>query len=432
MGTRGHYKGQGKKKSGLDQRIDRLQKKLFGGVARGLPLTGREDISDVLLKGHPAFGGKLLRIAYALIRKAIGDNYTMFASFAGPITASDYARVWVIPFIQAGYISGFVASDAISYHDAHDAVEGRRKIFDVDMYGDDAKHRDAQIIRVTDIGFPEEVLFNTDKFMTWVLTQPDFQRKLTTTEYRWQLGKYLHALEEKRKVPHGMLATAYEYDVPGFCASPGDGSVFLNAMKLWALQNRLGQKLNPPFRMQLDLAKDVFEACAMHLWAQKKEGNGQLSYCVFGGGASKNYMLQPEPALEQILFVPTAKYQIGVQFTTAPVTDGSLTSCWPSEAISWGKLQKDALTVSVPVDYTMVMSVLAHAILKERAMYLDVLNGPLYGGDREKFFKEHPQARGFLRTPQRLYSKREEAMQLLDTEARKHIPEMRDTMHFSD
>jgi deoxyhypusine synthase len=424
MGTRGHYAGQGR----LERRVNALQKKLFGDVAQGKPLTGREDITDVLLHGHPAFGGKHLRVAYGLIRKAIADNYTMFASFAGPITASDYARVWAIPFIKAGYISGFVASDAISYHDAHDAVEGKRKIFDVDMYGDDGLHCDAQIIRITDIGFPEEVLFNTDKFMTWALTQPEFQRKLTTTEYRWQLGKYLHALEQKRRIPHGLLATAYEYDVPGFCASPGDGSVFLNAMKLWAMQNRLGQKID--FKMQLDVAKDVYEACAMHMWGQKKEGNKQLAYCVFGGGASKNYMLQPEPALEQILFVPTAKYQIGVQFTTAPVTDGSLTSCWPSEAISWGKLQKEALTVSVPVDYTMVMSVIAHAILHERARYEDALHGHLYQGDKEKFFKHHPEARGFLREPQRLYAKREQAMELLDGEAMKQAPKMLKTLGF--
>jgi deoxyhypusine synthase len=265
--------------------------------------------------------------------------------------------------------------------------------------------------------------------MTWALTQPEFQRKLTTTEYRWQLGRYLHALEEKREIPHGLLATAFEYDVPGFCASPGDGSVFLNAMKLWAMQNRLGQKAS--FKMQTDIAKDVYEACAMHMWGQKKEGKRQLANSVFGGGASKNYMLQPEPALEQILFVPTAKYQIGVQFTTAPVTDGSLTSCWPSEAISWGKLQKEALTVSVPADYTMVMSVIAHAILHERAKYEDTLNGPLYNGDRERFFAHHPQARGFLREPQRLYKKREQAMELLDKEAMKQVPKMLKTLAFT-
>src|SRR3989344_4948712 len=252
MRTRGHYK----KKDTLERKVKHLQKELLGNVARGQPLTGKENIQDVLLNGHPAFGGKLFRRAYQLIRKSIGDNYTMFVSLAGPITASDYARVWVVPFIENGYISAFTASDAISYHDAHDAVEGKRRIHDVDLYGDDALFREAQIIRVTDIGFPEEVLFNTDNFMTWILLQQEFQRKLTTTEYRWQLGKYIHALEQQQDIPHGLLATAFAYDVPGFCPSPADGSVFLNAMKLWAMQERLEAKLPRRFNLEIDLPKD--------------------------------------------------------------------------------------------------------------------------------------------------------------------------------
>ncbi len=334
----------------------------------------------------------------------------------------------MIPFIERGYISAFTASDAISYHDAHDAVEGKRRIHDVDINGDDAVYRDARIIRITDIGFPEEVLMNTDNFMTFVLGQPEFQRDLTTTEYRWQLGKYVYALEEKRKIPHGLTATAFEYDVPGFCPSPADGSTFLNAMKLWLMQ-RLGERLDHEFKLNIDLARDVYEFCALHYWAQHKEGKNELAYVACGGGAVKNYLLQPEPALEQILFVPTKKYQIGAQMTTAPVTDGSLSSAPPSEAISWGKLQKEALTVSVPGDYTMLMTVIAHAILHERAVYEDTLHNT-YKDDLQKMIAEVPQAQGFLRAPQRLYKKRGQAMKLLDDAAREHLGEMRNTLHF--
>lgn len=433
MGTRGHYEGQNpeKESDSLSQQIEALQAQLLGDVAKGVPLTGREDITQVINGGHPAFGGKLFRKAYQLIRKAIGDNYTLFVSVAGPITASDYARVWMIPFIQAGYISAFTASDAISYHDCHDAVEGERKIHDVDLYGDDGVYRDAQVIRITDIGFPEEVLFNTDQFVSFVLTQPEFQQSMTTTEYRWKLGKYLHALEEKRGIGHGLLATAYAYDVPAFCASPADGSTFLNAMKLWVMQERLGEKFKNPFKLNIDLSKDVYEFCSMHYWCQHNEGNQELSYIVCGGGAVKNYLLQPEPALEQILFIPAKKYQIGVQMTTAPVTDGSLSSCWPSEAISWGKLQKEALTVSVPADYTMLMSIIGHAILKERALYEDALKND-FGGDLNKMIQKYPQAKGFLRSPLRLYSKREEAMKFLDQAAKEHLDEMRESLTFKE
>ncbi len=414
-------------KRSLEEKVKKMQVSLLGDIARGRSLTGREDICDVLTEGHPAFGGKLFRQAYQLIRKAIADQYTMFFSIAGPATASDYDRVWMVPFMKAGYMAAFTASDAISYHDAHDAVEGRRKIHDVNMYGDDGIYRDAQIIRITDLGFPEEVLFNTDRFMSHVLQQPEFQKSMTTTEYRWTLGKYIYALEKKRKIPHGLLATAFECDVPGFCPSPADGSTFLNATKLW-LMNRLSG--NESFKLKIDLPKDVYEFCAYHYWAQHNEGNKELAYLVCGGGAVKNYLLQPEPALEQIFMTPTKKYQIGVQMTTAPVTDGSLSSATPAEAISWGKLQKQAMAVSVPVDYTMLMSVIAHAILKERAEYEDKLSCQRTPEERKRFFKKYPESRGFLRELPRLYHKREQAMAFLDEAARKHLDEMKKASHF--
>ena len=106
------------------------------------------------------------------------------------------------------------------------------------------------------------------------MQKPEFQGKITTTQYRYNLGKYLHALEERRKVPHGLLATAYAYGVPAFCPSPGDGSTFLNAMKLWTMQNRLGQDLK--FNLEIDVPKDIYESCALHYWAQHQEGNKEF------------------------------------------------------------------------------------------------------------------------------------------------------------
>jgi len=90
-------------------------------------------------------------------------------------------------------------------------------------------------------------------------------------------------------------------------------------------------------------------------------------------------------------------------------------------------LQKEALTVAVPADYTMLMSVIAYAILRERNMYAEALE-TTYHNDRERLLRDYPQAQGFLREPRRLFSKREAAMQALDKEAKKHLPEMRETL----
>jgi deoxyhypusine synthase len=55
-----------------------------------------------------------------------------------------------------------------------------------------------------------------------------------------------------------------------------------------------------------------------------------------------------------------------VQIVTAPVTDGSLSSCPPAEAVTWGKVDKDTYqqsTESMQADYSTVMPFLVKALL---------------------------------------------------------------------
>jgi deoxyhypusine synthase len=56
-----------------------------------------------------------------------------------------------------------------------------------------------------------------------------------------------------------------------------------------------------------------------------------------------------------------------VQITTAPVTDGSLSSCPPAEAVTWGKVDKETYlqsTESLPGDYSMMMPFIVKALLE--------------------------------------------------------------------
>jgi len=93
-----------------------------------------------------------------------------------------------------------------------------------------------------------------------------------------------------------------------------------------------------------------------------------LATLILGGGVPKNYNLQPEPALGQVLGLPNVRgYQFDVQIVTAPVTDGSLSSCPPAEAVTWGKVDKDTYqqsTESMQADYSMVMPFLVKALLE--------------------------------------------------------------------
>ena len=176
--------------------------------------------------------------------------------------------------------------------------------------------------------------------------------------------------------------------------APGDGSVFLNSMKLWAMRQA---GLIADYAFDLDLHAEVFEACAYHRWGLFDHPAHALATVILGGGVPKNYNLQPEPALGQVLGLPNVRgYQFDVQIVTAPVTDGSLSSCPPAEAVTWGKVDKDTYlqtTESMQSDYSMVMPFLVKALLENRARY--AANGG--GGRRRSGVRPEPKARGYLR-----------------------------------
>jgi len=191
-----------------------------------------------------------------------------------------------------------------------------------------------------------------------------------------------------------------------------DGSIFLNSMKLWAMSQA---GLMDSYKFELDLHAEVYEACAYHRWGLFDNPPNALATLILGGGVPKNYNLQPEPALGQVLGLPNVRgYNFDVQIVTAPVTDGSLSSCPPAEAVTWGKVDKDTYqsgTESMQADYSTVMPFLVKALLDNRRRY-EKLAAEL--GEAEAFRRE-PKARGYLRPRQgyRLYENREELVRRL-------------------
>jgi deoxyhypusine synthase len=135
-------------------------------------------------------------------------------------------------------------------------------------------------------------------------------------------------------------------------------------VKLWALAQR--KKIKHEF--ELDVAGEVFESCAYHYWALKQSKANQLAILILGGGVPKNFSLQPEPTLGQIFLLDNiGGYDYDVQIVGAPVTDGSLTSCKPAEAHTWGKVSLEALkstTESFQADYSTIMPFIARALSK--------------------------------------------------------------------
>jgi deoxyhypusine synthase len=390
-----------------------------------------ETLDEVFRNCLPAFGGRYLRRIYRILDEAIGAGCPLTMAIAGPVTVSGQHHTWLIPLLEAGWIAYLSTTDAVCYHDGHRSLDQYRgdPFFEVPIFGDDGELRDERTIRVTDVGFDEDVLLYQDKFITACLQRPEFQRQMTGTEFRYLLGQQYVAQEQKNGVPEGLLACCHRMAIPIFVGAAADGSTFLNSMKLWAMK-RAG--LIDEYRFDLDLHAEVFEACAYHYWGLFESASKALATLILGGGVPKNYNLQPEPALGQVLGLPDIRgYTFDVQIVTAPITDGSLSSCPPAEAVTWGKVDRDTYeqtTESMQADYSMIMPFLVKALLDNRARYARWAERM---GD-EDLFAKHPKARGYLRPREgyRLFGRREELCQRLVQEVRKNADWLRETLKY--
>lgn len=366
------------------------------------------NLEDIFLHSLPAFGGAFLRRIYTLLDAAIGMDCPLTVSISGPVTVSGQHQTWLIPLLETGWVAYLSTTDAVCYHDGHRSLRHHTKdpIFEVPIFGDDGALRDEGTIRVTDMAFAEQVLLDQDSFLSEILRRPEFQKKMTGTEMRFFLGRFYQQQEQALGVDRGLLATCYERAIPVLVGAPADGSVFLNSMKLWAMKNA---GLIPDYAFEIDLHAEVFEACAYHRWGLFDHPVGKLGTLILGGGVPKNYNLQPEPALGQVLGLPDIRgYHFDVQIVTAPVTDGSLSSCPPAEAVTWGKVDKDSYqrtTESMQADYSIVMPFLIKALLDKRDRFA-ALRDQL---GEETLYSRHPEARGYLRDAQgyRLYQQRD-------------------------
>lgn len=366
-----------------------------------------ETLDEIFNYCLPAFGGAYLRRLYNILDDAIGAGCPLTLAIAGPVTVSGQHQAWLIPLLETGWVAYLSTTDAVCYHDGHRSLDDHTDpIYEVPIFGDDAALRDEGTIRVTDMAFDEEVLFEQDRFATACLLRPEFQKAMTGTELRYLLGRIYAAQEEKNGVAPGLLNVCHRLAIPLLVGAPADGSLFLNSMKLWAMRQA---GLIEKYDFSLDLHAEVFEACAYHYWGLFTNPARSLATLILGGGVPKNYNLQPEPALGQVLGLPDIRgYTFDVQIVTAPVTEGSLSSCPPAEAVTWGKVDKDTYrqsTESLSADYSIVMPFLVKALLDRRRGY--ALRAEEIG--EEALFAADPKAAGYLRPRQgyRLYEQRD-------------------------
>jgi deoxyhypusine synthase len=263
---------------------------------------------------------------------------TVGITLTGALTPAGLGMSSLIPLVEAGFIDWIISTGANLYHDTHFGLglEMRQG----NPHASDITLREEEVVRIYDIFFDYSVLLDTDAFFRKIIRAEEFQRTMSTAEFHWLCGKYVaerqKALGQRGK---SLLATCYEYDVPVYTSSPGDSSIGMN-VAAGALQGLL---------LQFDVNADVNETASIVLDGKRRGGKSAI--LIFGGGSPKNFALQTEPQIQEVLGIAEKGHDYFLQFTDARPDTGGLSGATPAEAVSWGKVDPDRLPDAV-VCYT--------------------------------------------------------------------------------
>ncbi|HBG27501.1 MAG: hypothetical protein A2Y10_02910 [Planctomycetes bacterium GWF2_41_51] len=327
---------------------------------RVLPQAISKDSTIIsLIDNLDAYNGGRLRAACHLLRDRYSqDDVTIGVSLAGALTPAGLGPSTVIPLMNHGFIDWLVATGANMYHDIHYAFNlpmfrGSHTVDDVDL-------RAKGITRIYDILFDyEDVLMETDRRLRAILLRPEFQKEMGTREFYHLLGKILSDLEEKHNLGQvSILAAAYRNGIPVFTSSPGDSTIGMNVAGLELLAESQG--LLGKFKLKINPSIDVNDTTAIVLNAKRYE-KGKTGVILIGGGSPKNFTLQTEPQIQEVLMIPEAGQDYDINITDARPDTGGLSGAPPSEAASWGKIDPTKLeeTVTAYLDVTLAFPIMA-------------------------------------------------------------------------
>ena len=320
------------------------------------PISGRETIPELVDNAFLAYNaGRLAEGCRLFAGRMLEDDVTVGMSLTGAMTPAGLGMSTIIPLVEAGFLDWIVSTGANLYHDAHFGLG--LAMHRGTPFADDVELREEGVVRIYDIFFDFEVLLSTDAFIREVSAAPEFQRPMSTAEYHYLLGGYIlereKALGLSRK---SLLAVAHQCGVPVYTSSPGDSSIGMNV----AEQALTGSQL------RFDPSADVNETSAIVFDA--KTHGGKSGVLIIGGGSPKNFVLQTEPQIQEVLGISEKGHDYYLQITDARPDTGGLSGATPAEAVSWGKVDPDQLpgTVVCYVDNTVGFPIVAAYALARR------------------------------------------------------------------
>jgi len=293
-----------------------------------------------------AYNGGRLAEACKIYEKMIDDDATICITIAGALIPAGLGGA-IISLMKHGFVDYIISTGGNLYHDMHFALD--LPVHQGDYRVNDNELLKEGIVRIYDIFIPYDTLLQTDEFIQNAIEEMD-EKIVSTAHLHNFLGKIL--LKKAKKPEMSILAMAAKYDVPVYTSSPGDSSIGMNLSYL-KLKER---------GIIIDPDKDVIETASI-VYASRKNGAIEL-----GGGSPKNFFMQTQPMLSQIIGIDKKGHDYFIQITSDSPHWGGLSGATPSEAVSWGKINPKEVgnDVVVYADCTIAAPILFAYIIQKR------------------------------------------------------------------
>ncbi len=280
------------------------------------------------------FQGGQLGSSLSIWKRMMEEDVTIFLGLAGAMVPAGLGE-FIAYLIRERRIDCLVSTGANLFHDL---CEGLGIVhYQGSACADDAYLNECKIDRIYDVFVSEIELHKADTHISEFVKGLDPSRRYTSRELMYMVGEGLPETT--------ILGAAHKARVPIFVPAIGDSS--------WGIG--MVMALREGHSVMVDGIRDVDEI------TQIVERSAQTGVIYIGGGVPKNFIQQTE-VIAELIGDYSGGHSYAIQYTADSPHWGGLSGCTFEEAVSWGKVKKEASRVQVFSDATITVPLVVQAL----------------------------------------------------------------------
>jgi len=299
-----------------------------------IPMKERGVADLVADMSNMGFQGGQLGTSLKVWKRMLDEDVTIFLGLAGAMVPAGLGE-FIAYLLRERKVDCLVSTGANLFHDL---CEGLGIVhYQGSACTDDAYLNECKIDRIYDVFVSEIELHKADNHISKFVKSLDPSRRYSSRELMHMVGEGLPDTT--------ILGAAHKANVPIFVPAIGDSS--------WGIG--MVMALREGCSIMVDGIKDVDEI------TQMVEKSSQTGVIYIGGGVPKNFIQQTE-VIAELIGDYSGGHSYAIQYTTDAPHWGGLSGCTFEEAVSWGKVKKEASKVQVFSDATITVPLVVQAM----------------------------------------------------------------------